>query len=499
MPTKRFDAPTLEEAATQARAELGQSARIVAATRVRTGGIGGWFARERVEVVAEPGDGDPVVRPWSPADAGGSSWAPADTPPEPAFTDRVAPPAVPRPDPTAEPELDEQPIREMLETMAHEPPTSVIELAAMIDDTAVSDFGTSQPTVRRPRRAADRSALHQPPPPGRLLRYGSARPAPAAPAAPVPQPADFAAILERVAQEHASPAARATPVPPEPVDAPEPAAAPHADAAPLSSEPVVVATPPITPPPAVVAARPAAPRPAPAAVEMPPLPLPAEQAGGVLARLGVMVPEAAAAQPLCTVRPQALAAWRATLTEAMRQVPRPEALPLTGGSLVAVVGPTSDGSRVAGALAHTLDVGIDEMVVATRRARRPAPPLQLRRPEHAGDYRKSLRWRTTPTVVLIEADFRPGGDEWVREMLVALEPTQCWGVVDAGRKNEDILAWSDTLGGFDALALCRTQLTTTPAVPLTTGIPVGLVDGAPASPEQWAEVLCRHLPPELVI
>ncbi|MST35296.1 flagellar biosynthesis protein FlhF, partial [Acidimicrobiaceae bacterium USS-CC1] len=46
----------MEEAVEAARGALGPSARILAADRVRSGGVGGWFARERVEVTAEVDD-----------------------------------------------------------------------------------------------------------------------------------------------------------------------------------------------------------------------------------------------------------------------------------------------------------------------------------------------------------------------------------------------------------------------------------------------------------
>ena len=48
MPTLRFDGPTLEEAVEAAKRQLGPAPKIVAATRVRKGGVGGFFAREHV-------------------------------------------------------------------------------------------------------------------------------------------------------------------------------------------------------------------------------------------------------------------------------------------------------------------------------------------------------------------------------------------------------------------------------------------------------------------
>jgi hypothetical protein len=56
LPQQRFEAKTLEEALAKASASLGPSATVVEANRLRRGGVGGFFAKERFEVtVDEPG------------------------------------------------------------------------------------------------------------------------------------------------------------------------------------------------------------------------------------------------------------------------------------------------------------------------------------------------------------------------------------------------------------------------------------------------------------
>ena len=50
MPTQRFEGRNLEDALARACADVGREARVVGAERVRSGGIGGFFARERVEI-----------------------------------------------------------------------------------------------------------------------------------------------------------------------------------------------------------------------------------------------------------------------------------------------------------------------------------------------------------------------------------------------------------------------------------------------------------------
>ncbi|MCL6538687.1 MAG: hypothetical protein K6T28_08920 [Acidothermus sp.] len=72
-----LDGPDLEELLVRAHAECGPNARIVKAEKVRTGGIGGFFARERYELTIET-DGDTTAVP----DA--SDTEPSDGKPSPS-------------------------------------------------------------------------------------------------------------------------------------------------------------------------------------------------------------------------------------------------------------------------------------------------------------------------------------------------------------------------------------------------------------------------------
>ena len=50
----RFEGGELEELLERVRNQVGPDARIVAANRIRQGGIGGFFAREGYEVIVDP-------------------------------------------------------------------------------------------------------------------------------------------------------------------------------------------------------------------------------------------------------------------------------------------------------------------------------------------------------------------------------------------------------------------------------------------------------------
>ena len=56
----RFEGGELEELLERVRTEVGPEARIVAANRIRQGGVGGFFAREGFEVVVDA-DGAPTA------------------------------------------------------------------------------------------------------------------------------------------------------------------------------------------------------------------------------------------------------------------------------------------------------------------------------------------------------------------------------------------------------------------------------------------------------
>ena len=53
---RRFEGGELEELLERVRAEVGPDARIVAANRIRQGGVAGFFAKQAFEVVVEPAE-----------------------------------------------------------------------------------------------------------------------------------------------------------------------------------------------------------------------------------------------------------------------------------------------------------------------------------------------------------------------------------------------------------------------------------------------------------
>jgi hypothetical protein len=184
------------------------------------------------------------------------------------------------------------------------------------------------------------------------------------------------------------------------------------------------------------------------------------------------------------------------LVDAMAGLPQPPPLPTGKGTVLAVVGERTTALTVARDLADAVDLDPEDVVVCGPRRRgrpdRTQTWLELSSPADAGEHRRSWRWRMYPTVVVIDAPVgRPS--PWAHEMLAALEPTSAWGVAEASRKLEDVAAWSEHVGGLDALALTGTEDTVSPLTILQLGLPVAMVDGEPATPEIWAGLLMERL------
>jgi hypothetical protein len=364
----RFEGATLDEALARARAAHGADARVVAANHVRRGGVGGFFARESVEVIVHAPERDAIV-PRSAAM-------------------RPAPPARPERPSVAVP--------------------GIIDLAE--------------------RMNAVEQAVHEP------VRT---------------PPVDFESVLARVTTH-----------------------APTAGSAPPGSQEIPSREPNVARP------RRAGGR---ERVVAP---------GAALAALGVPDRYIPVGLPPDVVNGQR----RALLAESFAALPVPPALPAARGVVVAVTALDGDAVALARALLAELELPEDALVVASPEDAPGIPAwLHVDGASAAEERRRSWRRRDRPTVVALpdsDREARP----FARVVLDALEPTVVWGTVDARRKPEDVVAWSSEIGGVDVLALRGCDDTVSPAALLSTGIPVGRIDDAPATSARWAELLETLLP-----
>jgi hypothetical protein len=478
---RRFEGPVLEDLLDRVRAEAGSSAQIVAANRVRKGGLGGFFAREYFEVIVDITEApaparEPVVVP--------------EPEPVPVMAAAIAAPA--RSDGT------------------RRIPASILDLAEAVNHTernvrAVRDSAPPRPTTPT---TVDLAAIDPEHDLIDLVEEG----APAPPA----DPTRFASILERIAQQ-IEPVIEDEdddgPIPA--AHAPTPAAPPAAPTAPVM---------PVTPTRSALA---------PAAVPMPDVTRRTATAARVTedALLGdepLMVTPTAfgapsgAAQPATFRRvprteavierpetslarlglparlvPRGIAPseLRGALIETLAELPPTPALPQANGVVIAVIGTGSSAVLLARELCAEHGLDPDRIVLATQEPLGSGIPawLQICDGPTAEERRRAWSRRGTPTIVAVSLPPGRNALPWARDILDNLEPTIAWSIVNAGWKSEDVRDWVERLGGVDVLALSNLDDTVSPAAALDLGVPVGRIDGAHATPIKWSEVLMARI------
>jgi hypothetical protein len=211
-----------------------------------------------------------------------------------------------------------------------------------------------------------------------------------------------------------------------------------------------------------------------------------------LARIGL--PEDIRRKAASTPGPEPGADPSDWLVGLLAGLPEAPPLPQGRGSVLVVAGAREAALLLARQLTAELGLDPDSLVFASPGYRGRAIPVERRftAVEEAAEARSSWRRRTRPTVVAVDA---PTGQrkEWARQIIDALEPTAVWGAVDATRKPEDLFEWSEQLGGFDALGVSNLDDTVSPAAVLQCGVPVGRLEGRPATPLLWASLLAARL------
>lgn len=399
----RYEGADLEELLEQVRTELGSGMKIISANKIRSGGIAGFFAREKYEVIVEH-DGSALIA------------APAGE--------------------AADEEISVRP-RDLAPS-----------LLDLVDQVSADE-----------RAAAPRISTESEP---------------------------FAAVMDRLARG----AGQANAPAPEAPDA-------HGAVDEIDEQDIEDAE--IDEPQAAVVQHQAAaaPLPAPAADALP-APVPAAPAARINVPTGPGYAGALVSMGLPATYVPAVpspAALEAALRSSLSRLPAAPPLPKGNGSVVAIVGERHAAMKIARDLAAEAGLDPDMVTLATRKrlpARTPVH-LTITDTEDAAEKRRSWRRRERPSVVVIDAELGHDKPAWAYHVLAALEPEATWGVVDATRKTEDVAAWMHGLGGIDAIALNDIDATVSPAAVLQLEVPVGRIDGRPASAALWAALLTERL------
>ena len=509
MPTQlQLEGPDLETLLSRVKAEHGPGARIVRAEKVRTGGVAGFFARERFELCVEldvpaAGTARPPAQPAPlldmPDAQGGpfslldladqvsaaerstsgrstsgrrsagvpqrrSTDGPADDRP---LVDRMAPPVSSAPAPAGS--TASGPAASSPEVPVADAPvsTETPSFASILARLGVAAGPGDEPLAHAEARGAHAPSRNAGAGDSVAIRSAGAHPGAADPSAVRPAGARSVSSAFRALEAF------------ERADAP-PAEAPAP--APLATLPRQRVA---DEPGRAVSVRRSA-EIAVAGVERVPSP-PLTGVCGQLAQLGLPdhllpVPAAGPVYP--------------SLVQSLRRLPKVPRTANRAGGVLAVVGPQALALDVARELARDLGVPVATAVVlaTTRRGRADLPAKQVVRSAAAAvERRAAWRRRRNVTIVAVDAPLTAAGAATARAFLTALQPAATWGVVEATRKAHDVGRWTRALGGVDALALTAVEETADPASVLALGIPVGRLGTVKATPATWAALLTDRM------
>jgi flagellar biosynthesis GTPase FlhF len=183
------------------------------------------------------------------------------------------------------------------------------------------------------------------------------------------------------------------------------------------------------------------------------------------------------------------------LLKSLSCLPRPPKPPSSAGSILVVVGEEARVLKTARQIASEMGLDPDAIPVASpvRLHKRIASRYLLKNSEAVAERLPSWRRRSHPTVVAVTVGMTSPHHSWARHVIEAMDATAVWGIVEATSKPADVAAWGRKLGGLDGLLVEDTLHTTTPADVLDLDIPVVRIDGCHATPEQWTAILTARL------
>jgi hypothetical protein len=117
----------------------------------------------------------------------------------------------------------------------------------------------------------------------------------------------------------------------------------------------------------------------------------------------------------------------------------------------------------------------------------------LHDPETAAARAEKLQNANSAWVVVLDAPIGATDPLWVNDMCDAFGATALWAVVDATRKTADTARHLRMLGEVEALVVHNVGLTADPATVLGLDLPIFSLDGKPATPHAWAAMLCARI------
>ena len=498
MPTRvLLEGPAIEPLLDQVRDEYGSSVRIISADKVRSGGIGGFFAKQHYEVSVEVPDSTEDSDDMAQQTVAGNSAQNFDRLLEQAEAkDRVTtdgPPAIER-----------RARQDSRSAGIGDTGAAFAELMAGLDVAGHLGEGShGRPARSRPpeNRPPDDPPTVRPFRPaaatGSAVNSGQ-RPLPAAlPTVPGFPDRPAAGRNREIPRETMTPirAAAARPVSPAPLRTSEPTPAPpRAAFAPAPTPPVRSAADvygldepvPVSPAPAAPAA------PAPAA------PGPAALGAGELdpVQRNLML----VGMPEEMARKITGGDTYAGVLSVLASRPAAPGIPDGAGEILVLAGEVHTAVPIAKQILEQLHVDQTHLLLAApSTAGTGLHSSRLISSRSAAESRaEKLQSSEHPWVVVIDAPVGGTDPFWVNDMCDALGATALWAVVDATRKTADTARHLRNLGDVEALVVHSVELTADPASVLGLDVPIFSLDGKPATPHAWAAMLCARIAAEVM-
>jgi len=163
--------------------------------------------------------------------------------------------------------------------------------------------------------------------------------------------------------------------------------------------------------------------------------------------------------------------------------------PVIRTGILAIIGAKADAVRSAVALSESLGSTAADVLIAAPdgAANASAPDMADFVREHA--LQRAARGVTGPTIVVVIVTPGIGGHRWATELLAELAPLQTRLAVAGWRPFDRLEQTIAGLGGVDVVDLVDSGRAAEPERYLDLPVPVGMIDGRPATPTIWAATL----------
>jgi hypothetical protein len=454
------EGPEIEPLLAQIREEYGEGVRIVSADKVRSGGVAGFFTRQRFEIAIEVEDSDGNGGGPGAAAAPRSGAAQSLLDLVEAREDRFDPTptrvgAHRRPD---DGQAEEAGPAGSLPPRAGLVSTTGDAFAEVMAGLRGQGLAAKDdvPTVRPFRPAVVD--------PGTVVAPGSGGPVSAAAASTVAPTSSVSNV---------APAAPVADVAP---------ATPASDATPATPASNVASATPVAPATTVLPAE------APPAATATPAPAATSSSSPWLRGLVSLGMPAFLARRAIGADP-----YQAVLT-ALADLPAP-APPARPGDILVIIGDVARAWAVALQVSRTLHIDPARILLAGAATTGTSVTDANRISGPADAERRSRRMHRADTahVVVVDAPVDGADPDWVRAVCDALGATAVWAVVDATRKTADSARQLLGPGKVDAIAVYAVSSSGDPASVLAVGPPVALLDDQPATAYAWAGMLSQRL------